>query len=52
MGSKQHLTNKKFAEEDQSFRKACDLVRLPPTTRQASKFRNKKGLAYKGIARV
>jgi hypothetical protein len=41
------LTNKKFAEEDKKFKKACDRVGLPPTTRQASKYRNKKGLAYK-----
>ncbi len=47
------LTNAKFAKEDKEFIKACDNVRtvadieIKPTTRQASKYRNKKGLAYK-----
>ena len=30
-----------------AFRKACKKAGIPATTRQASKFRNKKGLAYK-----
>jgi len=53
------MTNKEFAEKDKKFRDACtkvtvdleeyDLVNNPfmPTQRQASKWRNKKGLAYK-----
>lgn len=39
------LTNKLFASEDQIFRKACEIVDLTPTTRQASKYRLRKGLA-------
>ncbi len=49
------MTNAKFAKEDKEFIKACDNVRtiarpvidIKPTSRQASKYRNKKGLAYK-----
>jgi hypothetical protein len=40
---------KKFFESDnQHFIAACEAVKLPPTKRQASKWLNKKGLAYKG----
>lgn len=31
------------------FIKACELTGARPTLRQASKYRRKKGLAYKGI---
>ena len=41
------MTNRKFAKEDEKFQKACMSVEIEPTTRQASKFRNKKGKAYK-----
>jgi len=43
------ITNKEFLEQDQIFKRACELVQLPPTKRQASKFRNKKGKAFKGL---
>lgn len=39
-------TNDKFHKEDQQFIKACENVGIKPTRRQASKWRNKKGLAY------
>ena len=42
------MTNAEFAEQDQKFRKACEAVNIPATSRQASKFKRKKGLAYKG----
>jgi len=38
--------NKDFAEKNVEFRSACEAVGIPPTTRQASKWRNKRGLAY------
>lgn len=43
------MTNKKFAETNEEFREVCafPFVDLKPTTRQASKWRNKKGKAYK-----
>ena len=53
------MTNKEFAEQNKEFRKACVVASsieakkgrkadsIMPTTRQASKYRNKKGLAYK-----
>jgi|GEM_PF-5451631 len=40
-------TNQKFAENDEQFRNACELVGLKPTTRQASKWRMKRGKAWK-----
>lgn len=39
--------NVKFAKEDILFKKACELSKTEPTTRQASKWRNSKGRAYK-----
>jgi formate-dependent phosphoribosylglycinamide formyltransferase (GAR transformylase) len=63
---KEVMTNKKFAEQDVSFQKACEEAGLPnhitvihsrkgnrtgkgnsSLTRQASKWRRGKGLAYK-----
>ena len=48
------MTNKLFSTTDEEFKKACKIVNLPFTrheklglTRQASKWRSKKGLAYK-----
>lgn len=46
------MTNKKFAEKDKGFREACEKAGVEPTTRQASKFRNKKGSAYKASKEV
>jgi len=40
-------TNKKFAAENQEFRSACEAASIEPSKRQASKWRNKKGKAYK-----
>ena len=39
-------TNKKFTE-DVNFIKCCEEAGTKVTIRQASKFKNKKGLAYK-----
>lgn len=33
--------------KDAQFLQACERVRIPPTRRQASKWLNKRGLAYK-----
>mgnify|MGYP005829608349 FL=1 len=40
------MTNREFATQDAQFRKACEVVGLEPTRRQASKWRSKQGLAY------
>lgn len=40
------ITNKEFSKKDEFFKKCCEAVDTKPTIRQASKFRNKKGLAY------
>ena len=42
-----NLTNRKFAKEDEKFQEACMNAEIQPTTRQASKYRNQKGKAYK-----
>jgi len=50
------MTNQQFSEQDPTFKKACELTKwtnqatgkvesLRPTKRQASKWRNGKGLA-------
>ena len=48
------MTNAEFAKQDKPFIAACASVSkldfytgFEPTTRQASKWRNKKGIAYK-----
>lgn len=38
-------TNKKFAKENQKFRKACEDAGIEPTSRQASKYRRGFGKA-------
>ena len=40
-------TNAEFAKENATFRKACEAAGVEPTTRQASKYRNGQGIAYK-----
>lgn len=40
-----HTTNEMFATQDTAFREFCEKAGIKPTTRQASKFRNKYGLA-------
>jgi hypothetical protein len=44
------LTNTQFAKTCQSFIAACQRAGVEPTTRQASKFRNKKGSAFAHFA--
>jgi hypothetical protein len=41
------LTNAKFAASDELFRAACKLAAIEPTRRQASKWLNHRGLAWK-----
>lgn len=40
------VNNRAFAS-DPNFKKACEKANVSPTKRQASKFRMKKGVAYK-----
>lgn len=40
-------TNRNFADKDKEFFHACCEAGIPPTKRQASKYRNKMGKAYK-----
>ena len=47
MATEQRVTNKKFVEIDKAFISACEKVRTKPTARQASKWRNQKGKAFK-----
>lgn len=42
---KEPMSNRKFADTNVLFRKACELAKVPPTKRQASKFRNHVGQA-------
>lgn len=44
--SSNKLSNRKFAQENKPFKDACEGAGCDPTTRQASKFRNKKGTAW------
>lgn len=46
------MTNAQYALKDETFKKACEIAhrsdpKFTATPRQASKFRNKKGTAYK-----
>jgi len=43
---KYETTNATFAKNDGNFINACSKAGVQPTTRQASKWRNKTGLAY------
>lgn len=45
--SKKRVTNAQFVKSDAIFQKACELASIPVTLRQASKWRNNKGLAHK-----
>lgn len=40
------LTNAMFAQKNEQFKYACESVNIKITTRQASKWRMHKGLAY------
>jgi len=41
------MTNREFAKQDQTFKMCCEKAKVEPTVRQASKFRNRKGAAYR-----
>ena len=40
------MTNKTYAEKNIEFQKACAVIGLAPSARQASKYRRQKGDAY------
>ena len=40
------MNNAEFAKTWDVFLKCCELAKVKPTTRQASKFRSQKGRAY------
>ena len=42
----ERLTNAKFAAKNEEFIAACAVAGVKPTSRQASKFRARKGLAW------
>ena len=44
---KKELTNAQFSVMDKEFKKFCKWAGVEPTTRQASKYQNLKGLAHK-----
>ena len=44
---KRGLSNAEFTRESDIFKRACKLGKVEPTVRQASKFRNDKGTAWK-----
>lgn len=41
------MKNAEFAKKNEDFIKACEKSGIQPTIRQASKWRNRKGKAYK-----
>ena len=41
------MINSEFAKKNDAFRKACKKAHVEPTARQASKFRNGRGIAFK-----
>lgn len=45
------MTNNEF-RKDKIFRECCKKMDILPTARQASKFRNGKGLAIKAVVAV
>lgn len=40
------MTHREFAGTNGVFKLACELAKVKPTVRQASKFRSKRGSAY------
>ena len=40
------VTHKEFAKADDKFRKACEAANVEPTSRQAAKYRQKRGAAF------
>lgn len=45
--SNAHLLNRDFAKLDEQFRSACRAAGIEPTVRQASRWRQKTGKAWK-----
>jgi len=43
------MTNKEFCQSVKSFQSACEIARIRPTSRQAAKWRKKKGKAYQHV---
>ena len=41
------MTNREFSKTDKRFVEACESAEVKPTVRQASKWRRKKGKAWK-----
>ena len=41
------MTNREFLETNKHFKDACKEAGIPPTLRQASKFRRQLGIAYR-----
>ena len=46
------MTNREFAKQDTTFKACCEKAKIEPTVRQASKFRAKKGAAYRVLKGV
>ena len=40
------MNHKEFARTNKYFQDCCEVAKVPPTKRQASKFRTKRGTAY------
>jgi hypothetical protein len=40
------MNNREYAQSDKEFQEACKKAGIPPTQRQASKFRLRSGRAY------
>jgi hypothetical protein len=45
--TKEVWTNRKFAEQNEKFKTCCERGGISPSKRQASKYRRKRGKAYK-----
>lgn len=41
------MSNREFAEKDETFRNWCQRANLPATPRQASRFRSRQGYVYR-----
>jgi len=47
--TKRVQTNREFAKTDTEFQRKCELAKVNPTKRQASKFRRGEGAAYRTL---
>lgn len=47
MTEEKRITNAEFARGDKAFREHCSNAGIEPSRRQASKYRNKEGAAYR-----